>query len=403
MKRDQIKRRPLADSVLNSLEPEARDYRERDSTGLYFRVKPNGSKSWLLRYKRPNGRWSWKGLGGYPAISGKKAREKARELLELASEGHDLNNLDQPAEKILFREAAEDWYQYKLQAGRSSGTTRQMRLYLDNYILPSIGDKPLDEVTRGDCAQIQKDLEARQAFVMASKIRGWLNQMFSLAIGQGKCELNPASELKHIAVDRYQKTNYPYLLESELPAFLKALRGSQSKHSTQVMIWLLLRTASRPGMARYAEWSEIDFDQALWSIPAAKMKMSRDHIVPLPRQSLEDLWELHQYTGRGRYLFPGYGPKHPVMSEGTVNKALGLIGYKGKLVGHGSRHTASTLLREHGWDKQYVESQLAHMEKGIAGVYNKAQYLEQRRKMMQWYADYLDQLENQTPGLADSA
>ncbi|MCY1353590.1 hypothetical protein D9M69_399350 [compost metagenome] len=128
------------------------------------------------------------------------------------------------------------------------------------------------------------------------------------------------------------------------------------------------------------------------------MKARRDHLVPLPRQALEVLRELHRMTGRGRYLFPGIGPKNPVISENTINLTLTKIGYGGKLVGHGSRHTASTLLREHGWTKDHVEAQLAHKEAGVAGVYNQAQYLPQRRAMMQWYADHLDCLaEGMTP------
>jgi integrase len=208
--------------------------------------------------------------------------------------------------------------------------------------------------------------------------------------------MNPASELRHIAQEGHQEKQYPHLLEDELPAFLKALRRSKSKRVTEIMTWLVLRTACRPGMARKAEWSEFDLDKGLWSIPAGKMKMKRDHVIPLSSQTVADLREQQEISGRGRYVFPGFGSVNPTMSENTINKCLRLIGYGGKLVGHGSRHTASTLLREHGWHKDFVEAQLAHQEKGVAGVYNKAQYLEQRKEMMQWYSDYLDALEQDT-------
>lgn len=394
MKRSQIKRRPMADSVLNSLEPDTKDYQERDSEGLYFRVKTNGGKSWVLRYKRPSGKWAWKGLGGFPGVSGKRAREMAREYLDRAANGEDLALDNQPeVPKHMFRDAAEEWYDRKVKAGRVKGSLKQYRLYLEKDIYPVIGKKALDEVTRADCARIQANMEARGAHGIASKVRLWINQIFSLAIGQGKCELNPASELRHIAEQRPQEKPHPHLLEPELPDFLKALRQSKSKPQTLIMTRLVLRTACRPGMARFAEWTEINLDKARWTIPAAKMKMRRDHIIPLASQTVADLREQHQYTGTGRYVFPGYGPKYPTMSENTINKCLRLVGYKGKLVGHGSRHTASTLLREHGWHKDYVEMQLAHVEGGVAGVYNQAMYLEQRREMMQWYADYLDYLE----------
>ena len=147
-------------------------------------------------------------------------------------------------------------------------------------------------------------------------------------------------------------------------------------------------------MVRLAEWKEFDLDRALWTTPASKMKMRRDFVCPLPRQALIALRELHTLTGRSRWLFPGVGAKNPTISENTINKVFATIGYKGRLVGHGTRHTASTLLREHGWPKEHVEAQLAHKEEGISGVYNKAQYLEQRAAMMQWYADHLDKLQS---------
>jgi len=203
------------------------------------------------------------------------------------------------------------------------------------------------------------------------KIRVALRQIFSQAIARGLCENNPASELVTIATKTPPAKHYPHLLEPELPAFLRALRMSTSRTPARTATWLCLWTASRPGMVRFAEWVEIDFDNALWTIPAEKMKTRRDHVVPLSRQALEALHELHRITGRGRYLFPGIGAKQPVISENTINLTLRKIGYRNRLVGHGTRHTASTLLREHGWEKDHVEAQLAHKEAGVSGIYNR--------------------------------
>ena len=133
---------------------------------------------------------------------------------------------------------------------------------------------------------------------------------------------------------------------------------------------LTLWTASRPGMTRWAGWTDFDLDAAVWSVSAAKMKMDRDIMIPLPTQAVSALRDLHELTGRSRYLFPGNGQANPVISENTINKVFALVGYKGRLVGHGTRHTASTLLREHGWEKDHIEMQLAHKEGGISGVYN---------------------------------
>ncbi|OHV12105.1 tyrosine-type recombinase/integrase [Kushneria phosphatilytica] len=378
MKRSEIRKRPLSDTTIAGLEPEEREYREHDGNGLYLRVNPTGYKTWMLRYKKPNGKWAWKTLGKYPALSAKDARRQA------------LNGIEEKPDSILFRVAAEDWYQHKLDSGRAPSAVRQMRLYLDKDILPEIGDKPLDQVTRQDCVKVQGRLESRGARSIASKVRVWLNQIFSRSIAQGLCELNPASELNTVALPVDEK-QYPHLLESELPEFLNALHASPCRTLAMTATWMLLRTASRPGMIRWAKWEDIDWEKELWTIPGERMKTRRDHLVPLPSQTLNDLRRLHERTGRSDYLFPGVG-ENPVMSDGTINKVIRTIGYKGKLVGHGSRHTASTLLHEHGWPHAHIEAQLAHKEKGVSGVYNKAAYLEDRRRMMQWYADYLDQL-----------
>lgn len=171
------------------------------------------------------------------------------------------------------------------------------------------------------------------------------------------------------------------------------MRGSRSRTIALAAAWMAIRTASRPGMVRYAEWTELDLAKTEWTVPTAKMKMRRDFVVPLSTQLVDQMKELQCFTGDGRYLFPGVGPKTPVISENTIGNVFALVGYKGRLVGHGTRHTASTLLREHEWHKDFVEVQLAHKEEGVSGVYKKAQYLRQRREMTQWYSDYLDALD----------
>ena len=397
MKRADIKRRPLADTVLAALEPESTEYREPDGNGLYFRVKKDGNKSWQLRYKTASGKWTFHGLGGYPDISGTKARELAADAKK------DIRNGIYPADTKAAEKAARDnatlnpfresvayWYNRKVEDGLAESTLKLMRGYIENDILPALGDKPITEITPKECAALQESIEARGATNTRDKIRVALRQIFSQAIARGLCEVNPASELVTIATKTPRARAYPHLLEPELPAFLRAMRLSTSRTPARVATWLCLWTASRPGMVRWAEWSEFDLKAALWTIPAAKMKTRVDHTVPLSLQAVEALSDLHRMTGRGRYAFPGIGAKQPVISENTINLTLSKIGYRGRLVGHGTRHTASTLLREHGWIKDHVEAQLAHKEVGTSGIYNKAQYIPQRSAMMQWYADYLD-------------
>ncbi|MHA7809682.1 MAG: tyrosine-type recombinase/integrase [Marinobacter adhaerens] len=393
MKRSQIKRRPLADTVLDKLEPEAKDYREFDSTGLYFRVKSNGSKSWNLRYKRPNGKWAWKGLGSYPKVSGKEARDLAYELLREVNKGIDLRQTAQEEKaKPKFKDLAEDWYQRKQDDDLAEKTLKLIRDTLDKDLLPALGERYVDEITRADLTQVHGKIEDRKAFEIAKKTRGWLNQVFKLAVAKGYRDFNPASELGETARKAPPVKHHPFLLEPELPDFLKALDRSNSTFNTRAGLWMLLLTASRPGMVRCAEWREIDLDAATWTISGSKMKTGLDIIITLPKQLIRWLKLLEETTGNGRLLFPGMKDPDQPISHTAFNMALNLIGYKGKLVGHGARHTASTLLREHGWRKDFVEKQLAHVEGGVSGVYNKAEYLSQRREMMQWYADFLDAL-----------
>ncbi|WP_251976691.1 tyrosine-type recombinase/integrase [Salinicola avicenniae] len=393
MKRDQIKRRPLADTVLAKLEPEAREYRENYGVDrLYFVVTPFGRKRWELRYKKPHtGKWAWMGLGGYPDTSAKQARGKAKQITELLADGIDPIEHKSGAHEHPFREVAETWYRDKLDRGRAEKTLKGMRYWLDNDALPAFGDKAIQRVTRRDCAKVQEAIETRGAFNTAEKSRTWLNQIFGRAIAQGHTENNPASNLADIAAQPPKEERYPHLLEPELPEFLQALRASPSKTIVRTAAWMVVRTASRPGMVRWAEWSELD--GKVWRVPAEKMKMRRDHVVPLTRQVLELLEKLRPFTGRSRYLFPGEGEKSPVISDMAINTCFSRLGYKGRMTGHGSRHTAKTLLAEHGWPADWTEAMLAHTKKGLEGIYNQAEYLRYRKRMMQWYCDYLDALE----------
>jgi integrase len=401
MKRTDIKRRPLADTVLSSLEPEAKEYRETYGVDrIYFVVAPNGRKRWELRFKKETGSWSFMGLGGYPEVSAKKAREKAQEAIKLIERGVDpvanktaAAAAETIAKRNTFRASAEAWYEKKTKEGLAQSTLEKVRTYLDSDILPALGDKQLDEITRKDCADLQLAFEKRDAHNVAKKARGWLNKIFSFAIASGLTENNPASELLAVATPPPATEQYPHLLEHELPDFLRALRKSTSRKISLTAGWMCLYTASRPGMVRFAEWSELLLDEAVWVIPANKMKMRRDHAVPLCTQLVAMLRDLHDSTGQNKWVFPGTGNRTPVISENTIGKVYAQVGYKGRLVGHGTRHTASTLLREHEWQKDFVEAMLAHKEEGVAGIYNKAGYLKQRREMMQWYADYLYALE----------
>jgi integrase len=385
---------------IQAAKPREKAYGLADGGGLSLWVTPIGQKYWHFRY-RIDDKQPRISLGVYPTISLQLAREKAAEMRALVARGVDPSQKRKQDKQTstelkanLFSAAAEEWYQSKIKAGRSASTLDKMRTYLDKDILPVLGDKHLPNVSRADCAAVQARIEKRGALNVSKKVRGWLREIFSRAIAKGLCENNPASELRYIAKEAPRAEHYPHLLEPELPDFLRKLDNSTSRLINRTAAWMSILTASRPGMVRFAEWHEVNLDDALWRIGAEKMKMRRMHVAPLPAQMVVMLRELREVTGRQQYLFPGIGTKNPMMSENTVNKVFRLIGYKGRMVSHGTRHTASTLLREHGWPKQFVDAQLSHKETGIAGDYNHAIYLPQRRLMMQWYADYLDALKD---------
>lgn len=377
-----------------------KQYLLSDGNGLNLQVNPDRHRYWIFRY-RFAGRARRISLGPYPKVALQQARLLALDCRKDLSQGIDpgLRRRQQRQrlkldDTLLFQNVAGHWYQSKVRAGRARSTLQGMELALKKDILPLLGHLSVQAIRRADCLKVQSQIEARGALNIAGKVRVYLREIFSQAVARGLCDVNPATELRSIAQPLPQACHHPYLLEAELPAFLQALSLSPSRFISTTAAWMTLWTASRPGMVRFARWDEIDFDKALWTIPAHRMKMRSEHRMPLCTQLVTLLQRLYQLTGRQEFLFPGSGPKHPTLSANTITEAFQLIGYKGKMVGHGARHTASTLLREHMWPRDMVEAQLAHREKGVAGEYNHAIYLKYRAQMMQWYADYLDALKD---------
>ncbi|MEQ8799545.1 MAG: tyrosine-type recombinase/integrase [Salinisphaeraceae bacterium] len=395
---------------LEACRPKSKAYRVADGQGLYLHVKPSGSRSWIFRYTKPSGGRTTIGLGPYPAVSARIARKESEACRELLASG-----IDPSAHRVEQKQAqqknantlslvAEEWFAYKVNQGWAPATAEKCRTYLEKDILPRLGRTPVLEITRHDLNRLMESIEARGAFNVAEKVRQWLRSIFSFAIAKGYLESNPASELNAVAQKAPRATHYAYLLESQLPRFLQQLRQQETRsprsYITVTAAWLVLLTGSRPGMVRYAEWQEFNLDDALWSVPAHKMKKRRPHLVPLSRQLVVMLRDLQEVTGRNPFLFPGrgnYGKRDgSVISERTIGNLFNKMGYKDRMTPHGGRHTASTVLNEHGWNPRWVDAQLSHKETTgpkVRGEYNHAIYLEHRREMMQWYADHLHNLE----------
>ncbi|SDY36168.1 tyrosine-type recombinase/integrase [Pseudomonas salomonii] len=395
MKRTEIKKRPLSVRALDALEAEAKTYREPYGVdNLYFVVKASGAKGWELRYKKGNGKWAWTGLGGYPNTGVEAVRARVSEILAALREGIDpLASKAQGRIAVgnTFAVVAEEWYQKKIDAGRAVSTLKGIRAALDNDILPIIGAIPIQKVSRAHCAAIQEAIEKRGAHDSAKKARSWLGMIFGYAIAKDYCENNPASNLLQLAASKPQAQQHPHLLEQGIGGFVKALRTSNSGPITTAAAWLNFWTASRPGMIRSLEWSDLDLDNGTWNVPEEKMKMKREHIVPLSPKIVDLLTDLKKITGRQKFVFPIQGGiKGSYISDGTINKCYANVGYKRLMTGHGSRHTATTLLEEHGWESKWISMQLSHKKRGLQGVYNKAAYLKPRTLMMEWYVEYTE-------------
>ncbi len=398
MKRQDIKRTPLADSVLASLEPEPSIYRVHDGNGLYFRVKPTGHKSWELRYKKANGKWSWLGIGTYPEITGANARRKVRQIQTEAQENNTpiLSKREQKeAEeehntKNAFEALALEWLDNRK---RSWQKAHEKRVFsgLSHHVFPVFGKRNFLEITPMEWMKLFQGMQEKGVYEQSKKVRRNCAEIYIFAKITGRALYNPLEGL-HRFLDSKPSENYSHVTVEQLPDLIGAIRSYSGDELVQLGVRLLLLTFVRPSELREAVWSEFDFKKKLWSIPAARMKKRRDHVVPLSRQAIHALEELQSMSGKYQLLFPGRKDKTIPLSNTAFNMALRRMGYQGQQTGHGFRHIASTILREQGFPRDHVEAQLAHVEGGVSGVYNKAIYLEQRKEMMQWYADKLDSL-----------
>jgi integrase len=369
--------------------------------GLMLLVMPDGSKYWRLRY-RYGGKSRMIAVGKpYPETTLKAATAKAAEMRALLAQGIDPAN-ERRAEKLAMREqvantfgrAADAWHQFRSKAWDAK-TAEQARNYLDKDLLPKLHSRPLDLISPAELGALVAGIEARGAFDVAKKVRQWLKAIFSYSRAKAWTTNDPARDLAAIAAPAPEQKNYAYLQVEELPSFLRALDSYEGSTLVVCCAKLSLWTANRPGVTRTLRWSELNLGAALWTIQKGREGMKRGyfHLTPLPRQAVEMLREVQRITGHFDYVFVGRNDPTKPLSDGAINVMLKRIGYRYKQTAHGFRHLISTALNDQGYAEDWIERQLAHGDPDkIRGTYNKAQYLEPRRKMMQAWADYLDSL-----------
>ncbi|MDK1689158.1 tyrosine-type recombinase/integrase [Cronobacter malonaticus] len=394
---------PLSARQIDVAKPKEKEYKLADSGGLYLLVKPNGSKYWRLKY-RVAGKEKKLSIGVYPDISladARLKREEARKVIALGGDPSEEKKVEKQVRKATventFQALAIEWHEYK-RPNWSKGYAEDLLEAFHNDIFPDIGKRPIADIKPLEMLTTLRKLEKRKVFDKLRKIRQACSQVFRYAIVTGRAEQNPASELAS-ALPPPKAQHYPHLLPDELPTFLQALSGYSGSPITQLATRILLMTGVRTVELRLAEWHEFDLIKKVWEVPQERMKMRRPHMVPLSRQVVESLELLYAITGRYKLVFPGRNDITRPISEASINQVIKRIGYHGKATGHGFRHTMSTILHEQGFNSAWIELQLAHVDKNsIRGTYNHAQYLDKRREMMQWYADYIDSLESGDAG-----
>lgn len=386
---------PLTNIEIKNAQPKDKEYVMSDGAGLVMLIKPNGSKLWRYRYSH-DGKKQKLSLGSYPELSLAQARVKAAEARAKLAQGIspvDERREKREASKIVnsFEGVCLEW-QATRQATWSENYASEVKRLFERVVFPVLGKRPIGEIEPLELLHLLKEIEARGANEMATKVRRRCGEVYSYAIVTGRAKYNPARDLA-TAMQRFQRGHYPSLDATELPEFLTALERTSGNIMVNFALRLLMLTGLRPGELRQGEWREVDFDNALWEIPAERMKARRPHLVPLSKQAIELLRSVYAISGNYGLMFPGRNDVTRPMSDMAMNQLIKRCGYGEKLTGHGFRHMMSTILHEKGYNSAWIELQLAHVDRNtIRGTYNRAQYLEGRRNMMQWYADYIGNL-----------
>lgn len=385
----------LTDIQLRKLKPRATSYRVADANGLSIEVRPTGAKLWRYRY-RHNGKANMLGLGKYPAVGLADARSKrdeaARSLangIDPAVERRERRLAAKRAAETRFGVIADEWLAKQPLADATHTKARRM------FALASaLRSRPVAEITAPEVLEVLRGIEARGAYETAHRTKQRIGQVLRYAIATGRCERDVTADLRGALTPITTTSRAAITSPTEIGELMRAIDGYTGQPTTRAALILAALTFVRPGELRRMEWCEIDFDAAEWRIPGDKMKMRAAHTVALATQAVAILRELAPLTGRSRYVFPSLRTFDRPMSENTINAALRRLGYaKTEMCGHGFRAMASSILNEQGWHPDVIERQLAHVERNrVRAAYNRAQYLPERGRMMQAWADYLDGL-----------
>lgn len=392
---------PLTDTFVRQVKPsgKAAGDSHADGGGMYLLVKPSG-KYWRMDY-RFAGKRKTLALGVYPAVTLAQARRRRDDAKAQLADGVD-PSVSKREEKLARKMVAENTFEkvsmqwlHATAADRKEITQQKVQTWLEKDIFPSIGKLPISTIGPRDVLAMARKMEERGANESAKRLVQICGQVFRYAVAEGSAERDVTQDLKG-ALQKAEKRHYAAITDpAQLAPLLRAMDGYSGHIYSRTALLLTPLLFVRPGELRKAEWSEIDFEAAEWRIPASKMKMKSDHIVPLSTQAIELLRQVHPISGHGKYVFPSIRTGERPMSENTVSAALRAIGYdRDTQTAHGFRATARTIMDEVlGERVDLIEHQLAHAVKDANGrAYNRTAHLPARKAMMQRWSDYLDQL-----------
>ena len=395
----------LNDRQIKNAKPAEKPFKLNDGKGLYLYINTSGGKLWRFDFSH-NGKRKTLSIGKYPTISLVEARQAAENARRLLVSGQDPSEAKQQGKRErqaaalnTFESIARRWHTDNLHRWKENHAARVLR-YFETDVFPVIGARAIQEIRVSDIKAVIDGVMARGVNNTAEKIREWTGAIFDYAVMLEIVETNPAYSLRKYIPGK-QTDHHPALPREELTEFFRRLILAEIEPQNRIALILNMLTFLRSTELRGGQWNEIDFDTAMWTVPAQRMKHEKTapkppHAVPLADWTLELLAELKELTGNTPFLFPSRTKTDGFISDATIGRIIERMGYKGRVTPHGFRSLASSVLNEQGFNPDAIERQLAHIENNkIRAAYNRADYLNERKEFMQWYSDFLRERYNQ--------
>ncbi|RIZ54593.1 integrase domain-containing protein [Vibrio sp. PID23_8] len=389
---------PLTATQIKSAKPKEKEYNLADGDGLFLRIKPSGSKRWIFNYSRPfTKKRANMGFGSYPMVSLAEARCKRLSAQELLAQSIDpkahkdeQEQLKKDALESTFGAMADKWHQLKRQQVKLETAEKAFRS-LEKHVLPYLKNVPLEAIKPKTVIKLLEPVKANGNLETVKRLCRSINEVMRLGVASGVIEVNYLTDVTKMFPPAKRK-NMATLPPDRLSELMIKLNQANISRTTRCLIEWQLHTMTRPIEAATTEWKHIDLNNKVWIIPAERMKMLRPHTIPLTKQMLELLEVMKPISGHREYVFPSHRSPTKHANSQTANMALKRMGFAGELVSHGLRALASTTLNEQGFDPDVIEAALAHVDRNeVRRAYNRAEYLERRRKLMDWWSNHIEQ------------